>query len=362
MNEEQKNLKGATKVTLKSFSRGFLVILIILFFACFSIAAVYVKNKDDKDKASETVATYSTSVDSSGRIVYTHTDPENPTITETVTPEDIAEDLEETLGEYVSEDEEEYTESMTYLIEAESVTKQPYIDSLGEGELNGRIKFYRYNETEGEINAEDLTEENRLKYMPLLEFNSKLEAYKSNAAANRDIFKRFTIDNDGTVLVAYGTEEYRDIDTGVDGGEKDRDLTTDIINESSTATKNYTGNCDSGFSSTDFKIFTKPVDYLSLAEQYVMPLNLLNSLLIQTADINFVKEVASLAYESEIAIGIYDNKSYSQTIQTFSYKKPVHDHKSLFGYFSLKAFASFIVPLIFLGCIGSPPSIESPAM
>lgn len=321
MNEQTNNVKKEARVTLKSFTKGILTIILIMLFAFFSIAAVYVINKDDMDKVSEKNSTYSATVDSTGKIVYTYTDPQDETITKNVTPEEMAKDFKTELGDYIDGDDKEYTEAITYLIQAETVTKQPYIDSTPEGELNGQIKFYRYTETEGEINADDINEDNRLKYMPLAEFNAKLEAYKSNAQANRDIFEHFTIDEKGTVLVACGSEEYRNIDTGVDGTAKDRDLTADIINEESTANGSYLGNCDTGFLATEFTIFTKPVDYLSLVEQYVMPSNLLYSLLIQTRDIDFVTAIADLAYGNEIAIGIYDNKSYSETNEIYTYKK-----------------------------------------
>ena len=70
-----------------------------------------------------------------------------------------------------------------------------------------------------------------------------------------------------------------------------------------------------------YEIFTKPVDYESLTAQYVMPANLLYSLLIQTGDIDFVKDIASLAYDTEIAIGIYDNINHYERTETYTYYK-----------------------------------------
>lgn len=321
MSEEQDNLRKAAKVTLKSFTKGILVIAIIFILMFFLVGAVFVVNKDAFNKISEKNSTYSTSVDPNGNLVYIYTDPNDKTVTKTVTPEEMAKDFKSELSQYINEDDEKYTEIVTYFIQAETVTKQPYIDSSSKGEFNGQIKFYRYTESEEEVTASSVKEENRLKYMPLAEFNAKLEAYKTNAQANKDIFKRFTVDEKGSVLIACGEEEYRKINTGVDGTEKDRDLTVDIINKESTANGSYSGNSANGFESTEFKIFTKTIDYLPLIEQYVMPSNLLYALLVQTGDTDFVKAIADLAYGNEIAIGIYDNKTHSESKETYTYKK-----------------------------------------
>lgn len=313
MNEE-KNKKEKKPIPIKQI----LVIIAILALGFILSAAMF---KMDLEEA--TSIEYTSTVNSQGQYVYTVKEEQSGYLKEVTTTE-IAEDLEPTLGEYIRQSEEENIEAIKYLIEAESVTKLPYIDNIEEGKLNGNIKFYRYlneieEEEEKEIKAEDVKEENRLKFMLIEEFNAKLEAFKTNPEENRDIYNYFTIDEEGMVLIAYGSEENRSIQTGFDGSLKDRDLSVDIIKSNSG--ENYTGNNDSGYSAARYEIYTRPIDYLSLVEQYVMPTNLLYSLLIHTGDIEFVTEIAKLAYESELAIGIYDNKSYYEKNETYTYYK-----------------------------------------
>ncbi|MBQ8043170.1 MAG: hypothetical protein IJ272_03340 [Clostridia bacterium] len=338
MNEE-KNKKEKKPIPIKQI----LVIIAILALGFILSAAMF---KMDLEEA--TSIEYTSTVNSQGQYVYTVKEEQSGYLKEVTTTE-IAEDLEPTLGEYIRQSEEENVEAIKYLIEAESVTKLPYIDreSTDEEGLNGNIKFYRYikeTEDENEISGEDVKEENRLKFMKLEEFNAKLEAFKTNPEDNRDVYNYFTIDEEGTVLIAYGSEENRNIQTGFDGSLKDRDLSVDIINANSG--ESYTGNNDNGYSAARYEIFTKPVDYLSIVDQYVMPTNLLYSLLIHTGDIEFVTEIAKLAYDSELAIGIYDNKSYYEKNETYTYYKMLNLQVNT----SLK----FQNPIVSITDMGSP--------
>lgn len=297
------------------------VLLIPALIAATLLMSGYAMFNDDMEEASKIKKSQAISVNSQGQFVYTSTNEKNGYTKET-TAKEMAKELEPSLGEYIKKTEEENVEAIEYLLGAEIVTKMPYIDNMPEGELNGNIKFYRYikeTEEENEINGEDVKEENRLKFMNLEEFNAKLEAFKTDPNSNRDIYNYFSIDEDGAVLIAYGSEENRTIQTGIESSLKDRDLTAEIINANSG--ENYTGNNDTGYQASKYEINTKKVDYLSLVGQYVMPANLLNSLLIHTGDIDFVTEIARLAYESEIAIGIYDNRSHYEKTQTYTYYK-----------------------------------------
>lgn len=313
-----KDQKGA-KASIALILRNIIVIGLIIAIALLSSG--FTMFKDDMEEASKIKKSQAISVNSQGQFVYTSTN-EKSGYTKETTAQEMAKELEPSLGEYIKKTEEENVEAIEYLLGAEIVTKMPYIDNMPEGELNGNIKFYRYikeTEEENEINGEDVKEENRLKFMKLEEFNAKLEAFKTDPNSNRDIYNYFSIDEDGAVLIAYGSEENRTIQTGIESSLKDRDLTAEIINANSG--ENYTGNNDTGYSASKYEINTKKVDYLSLVGQYVMPANLLNSLLIHTGDIDFVTEIAKLAYESEIAIGIYDNRSHYEKKQTYTYYK-----------------------------------------
>ena len=305
------------------------LIIAIIVSLLFAVGCVWYIVGKIFEEASEARSTYSSSINESGQIVYTKVDEEGEPVTDengepiTFTIDELVDAQKDTLKSYIPGDDETYNETIKYLIEAESVTTMPYIDGISEEELNGQIKFYRYTDSEDEVNAEDVNEDNRLTYMPLEEFNAKMEAYKSNATHNKDIFKHFTIDEEGTVLIAYGSEEYRVIETGVEGA-KDFELTEEVVNGATSGTGTYKGEANSKFQMYVNTINTKPVDYLSLVEQYVMPTNLLYSLLVASGDIDFVMEVAGLAYQNEIAIGIYDNQNYRTMTETYEYKKAMN--------------------------------------
>lgn len=315
MDDEENNAKNITKGTLKSFGKKVLVVVLIVVLVLGLLPMIYTIFKDDFGKISKTNSKYAYTVNSQGKVVYVRTeeDENGNEVEAEITTEDMALELKDVLEKYIDGTDEEYIEYVTYLIEAEAVTRMPYIDGLDEGELNGQIKFYRY-EGKSEISGDDVKEENRLKYKKLDEFQAMVDA------ANQDVYNYFTIDDEGAVLIAYGSQEYKSITTGVDGGKKDADLTLDIVKETS-GDQEYTGDYNSGFTSSKTMIYTKSISYSSLVSQYVMPSNLLYALLIQTRDIEFVKSIADLAYGNEVAIGIFDNKNYIQSSETYTYNK-----------------------------------------
>ena len=123
------------------------IIIIVAFIAVSFILAAAMSKMDLEDATS---IEYTATVNSQGQYVYKVTDEHSGYLKESTTTE-IAESLEPTLGDYIRQTEEENIEAIKYLIEAETVTKLPYIDreSTDEVELNGNIKFYRYiKETE----------------------------------------------------------------------------------------------------------------------------------------------------------------------------------------------------------------------
>ena len=334
---KNKNVQGSKRETveaIKVFYKKILFIAVIVVSAFFLCGAgFYYIKRDDFKATSETKQAYSTTVNNQGKIEYTkkevagkvenNTNEGEGTIVK-LTPAEMAEEYKDVLKQYISEDDEEYSKVMQYLMGAETVTSMPYIDGRAEGELNGGVKFYRYTDEEevNGANEESLTEPHRLKYKALDEFNIKMQEYERDAENNRDIFNYFTIDSDGAVLVAYGSEEYREIHTGPNAaGATDKDLDIGIINENSTFESSYSGHYGTGFYASKFTISTKKIDYKSLVEQYKMPSTLLYSFLIQTENLDFVKALADIAYQSQIAIGIYDNKTDSETREMYTYKK-----------------------------------------
>lgn len=322
MDGEGNNAKNIVKEALKSSLKTVLIVVVIAALILGLIPMLYVILKDDFDKLSEKTSTYSSEIDSNGNIIYVKED-EDGNKTQ-ITPEEMAEDLEEILKDYIGGDEEERKEKIQYLIGAEAVTKMPYIENSGE--LVGQIKFYRFDNENDASNAyETNTEGNeivkdsyRLTYIDPSTFESQKQNYESSG--NEEVFKHFTMNDESNIVIAYGRKETKNITTGDSTYAADSELTLETVKEAS-GESGYSGDYKNGFSMVKYTIFEKSIDYLSLVEQYVMPANLLYSLLIQTKDINFVEAIAGLAYENEIAVAIYDNASEANANQTYIYKK-----------------------------------------
>lgn len=204
-------------------------------------------------------------------------------------------------------------QKLAYLMNAEVVTKFPYIESIADDDskLNGTIRFYRHiNPIEEEPFDK---QEYYLTYIKEEAFEDLMKQYESSG--NRGVYKYFTIDEDKNVVVAYGRKMTRTITTD------DAEVTLDVINEQSS--ENYVKNNDGTYTAVKYTISKKPIEYMSLVEPYVLPFNLLATLLVQTRDYNLVKEIADLAYDSEIRIAIYDNESISDSSQVYTYNKAI---------------------------------------
>lgn len=320
----------------------FKIVLCIMFSLALAIIAGAVILEDDLEKVTEKNKSYSAQVTENGDIQYVYEN-EDGTI-ETVKAEEMADDLRVILEEYIDGTEEEVNKKIEYFMGAEAVTKLPYISpeekenaksDTPEGEsgetedstisLDGQIKFYRYTEgsqsTEENKIEEELKEENRLKYVNKKTFDEMIATYESGGDPDGELFKYFTLDK-GNALIAYGSKEVRKITTGGEKGIADSSLTLDIVNQNSSVTYSQ-DNTNDGFIMVKYTAEINTIDYLSLVEQYVMPSNLLYSFLIETKDVAFVEALANLAYESEIAIGIYDNNSESITNEDYLYKKKI---------------------------------------
>ena len=201
----------------------------------------------------------------------------------------------------------ENPEQLEYLLNAELVTQYPKIDSLPSDKLNGIIEFERYTTEEG-TNTET---NKKLTYISMTEFNRKFNEYSNSG--NEDVFNYFTIDDEENVIVAVWTreegafksnnttlQEQKKIESGYDETKiKERydqrysvdSETTDLV------TANY----------VTYSIAKTKINYKSLIGQYTLPFEYLWVLMVMGREYDFVKELADLAYNSEIVIGIYDD-------------------------------------------------------
>ena len=187
---------------------------------------------------------------------------------------------------------------------------------------NGMAKWYsNIKECIGEGKSTAEVSRFLMQYVAEEEFDKMCDAYESSG--NEEVFKYFTINEDNQIVTAYGRRTHRVIETN---NPQD---TLAVINESAgnspyqlTGTEKTT---DRGtintYSSTTYTINKDPWNYKALVSKYTMPFNLLWAFLVQTKDWSLVKELADLAYESEIVIAIYDNESRSVNISTQTYNK-----------------------------------------
>lgn len=193
------------------------------------------------------------------------------------------------------EDEKE----LEYLINAELITQYPDIDGKKieeSGLIDGIIKFCR---------PEVLNEGEYLKYVSEETFNELISRYESTG--DETVLKCFTIvdDSEGgkVAQIAYGEQEIIELKTNDDNY---KDLKIDFREP----TTNYT-------------MYTKNINYKELAcvDKYTLVFNYLWAFLVITEDYDFVKEIANLAYNSEIEITIYDSTTTTYDVDTYTYTR-----------------------------------------
>jgi len=315
-NSAKEVIKGVVKIFLK---KGLLLIIILVAIILILVSALYVTKKEDIEKAN---IPYVATVTPNGELQYYYTDPVTSEKKEIELTE-MSSEIHTVLGKYIDGDEKYSKEKIEYLIGAETVTKLPYIEpEKNNSQITGQIKFYRFSEevdpnsiyqTDGN-GKQTVKEQYRLKYIYPYEFTKKMEEY--NSTGNTEIFKYFTINEDGDIVIAFGSQETRKITT------QDQDITLELVQEQSG--EDYKQKNDGSFEKIKYSVEDKVIDYLSLVEQYVMPTSLLYSFLIQTGDIEFVEAIAKLAYDNEIAVAIYDNKSEIIEKEDYEYKKAIN--------------------------------------
>lgn len=152
----------------------------------------------------------------------------------------------------------------------------------------------------------------RMVYINETDFQNMYDEYERTG--NREVYKYFTLDEENNVIVAYGSQETRTVTTN------DPEVTLDVVNGKSTQVY---GGSDGTYTTTTYTASQKKIDYYTLIEPYVMPFNLLAALLVQTDDYEFTAEIAKLAYDSKICIGIYDNQTITVKNDVYTYNKSV---------------------------------------
>lgn len=141
------------------------------------------------------------------------------------------------------------------------------------------------------------------------DFDKMIDDFKTTQ--DKSIFKYFTINRYGEIVVA----TWKDVNTTI---------TTDDPDVKEEITNTFVETEPGVYSSGKYTISkTKLVHVEKLTEKYAMPFNLLWAFLIHTEDYLFVSELAALAYNTKISVGIYDDKITRVQTNTETYNKSI---------------------------------------
>lgn len=220
-------------------------------------------------------------------------------------------------------------EQLSFLLNAQLVSQYPKIQNLSEGKLNGIIEFKRV----ATDNAGNSTESN-LTYIDNNSFNSYFEKYKNQGT--RDIFKYFTLDDEGNVVIAVWSEELGEFESNNSAKSvntnkiakghdqesiKEYDSRYVVTNDSEDLIK---------ASYSEYSIEEKKINYKSMVQNYTLPFEYLWVLLVQGESYDFVEGLAQLVYDSEITIGIYDSVTTTVTVNKKEYTENFRERSELY--------------------------------
>lgn len=202
---------------------------------------------------------------------------------------------------------------LEYLLRAELVTQYPKINNLSADKLNGIIQFKRI--TSGN--------EVMLSYLEPDQFEVKYLDYQNNG--KEDVFNYFTLDTEGNAVIATWIEEtgnFSSNNTTSSGNERinaghTEQTIKDTYDSRYTVTKDKKDIIQASYSS--YTVDKKPINYKTMIQQYTLPFEYLWSLLVVGRSYEFVEGLASLAYDSEIIIGIYDSVTTTVNISKKEY-------------------------------------------
>ena len=168
---------------------------------------------------------------------------------------------------YISEEKQK--EYLKTFIKADFITQNFKIgtaDPKTSDKLNGSIIVQR-SDSDGKVST--------LQFIDYETFN------KYVTESNSEVFKYFSTNEDGQLVIAQSYNHTKTLDTNLPG-------------EESVNVQEYT-------------ISEMALDYKSALSSYAMPFNLLWALLVKSTEEDFVYELAKLALDTEITITAYDN-------------------------------------------------------
>ncbi|MDO5556003.1 MAG: hypothetical protein Q4G09_05090 [Clostridia bacterium] len=173
--------------------------------------------------------------------------------------------------------------------------KVPDINSFETDEIQGTVHIKR-------VNSKDMSEQ-VLSYMPYNDFKAMSDATDLDKVNDAKKYFSFN-DENNLVIYTWGHVKMKYISSGsVPKGELPGDSDAYYITETT-------------------------IDYKPLVNKYTLPFEVLTALLVTTEDCNFTKQVANLAFESNIEISLMEeyentvdtnNTNYYETIRGYQY-------------------------------------------
>ena len=212
-----------------------------------------------------------------------------------------------------------FVDTTTGLLDGEGYLSSKYADN-GDYHLNKdgyQIWYYNIEQAlkAGGGARTNITDQEyyRIKYIDSAKFDEMYAEYESSG--NRDVFKYFTLDEEGNAKIATWNKV-----TGV--------FTTQNGNRSigeiqSLYDSRYQQTSGGGAGFTEYTASITSINYKSMSEKYTMPFEYLWALLVEGEDYDFVERVANLTYNTEFNIGIYDCVNTSTDVQKNYYTRVV---------------------------------------
>lgn len=212
-----------------------------------------------------------------------------------------------------------FVDTTTGLLDGEGYLSSKYADN-GDYHLNKdgyQIWYYNIEQAlkAGGGARTNITDQEyyRIKYIDSAKFDEMYAEYESSG--NRDVFKYFTLDEEGNAKIATWNKV-----TGV--------FTTQNGNRSigeiqSLYDSRYQQTSGGGAGFTEYTASITSINYKSMSEKYTMPFEYLWALLVEGEDYDFVERVANLTYNTEFNIGIYDCVNTSTDVQKNYYTRTV---------------------------------------
>ena len=254
---------------------------------------------------------------------------------------------------------------LDYLLKAEVVTQYPKIDQVPEDKLNGVVRFVRTDtDGDGEPNigdtngdgildiydlvdiqgirnkhrVSDMFDQEEMKEKQKLidkEINEEIKKYsltfldKSEfdamvAAGDKTVFKHFTMDpeDQSNIIIPIWRSESGSFESNNPGGHSESSI------QAYDSRLSITGSSDSMVTASfyTYQITTMKINYKDMVKKYTLPFEYLWALLVMGESDEFVLNLAQLAYDAQMVVGLYDSITTTVTTNLYEYTEQYREN------------------------------------